>query len=393
MSSAQHGERRGGRAIGFHAIDSGRGAGDRFCCCLGVAQVLGRNDDRRHPPERRRIGFAAAFGFGGVKGVCIARHQRADHGRAGIMRLDENTPGLGPATGASADLRDLLKAALRRAEVAALQAKIGIDHAHQRQVREVIAFGHELRADDNVDVARFHPPDEFGGLGGRPERIRRDNDAAGGGKQQRNFIGNALDARPHGNERILFLAFGAFAWWRHHVPAMMALQPPDQAMFDHPRGAIGTLKTVPAGPAQSQRRIAAAIEEQQHLLAARQHVVDGAYQRRRDPPPALGRIAQQVDGGNLGHFCNAITTRQLEFLVMPQRHLRLRFDGRGRGGEHHRTPLEPPAHDGHVARMIMDAVFLLETGLMRFVDNDQTKIAVRQKQCRPRADRHQRFAR
>ena len=176
------------------------------------------------------------------------------------------------------------------------------------------------------------------------------------------------------------------------MAAMVALQPPDQTVFNHPRGAIGTLKTVPAGPAKSQRRIATAVEEQQGLLVLREHLINRAHQRRRDPPPALGRIAQQIDSRNLGHFRHAIATRQLEFLVMPQRHLCLRFDGGCRGGEHHRTPLKPRAHYRNVARMIMDAVLLLEARLMRFIDDNQAKIAVRQKQRRPRADCHQRFA-
>ena len=38
-----------------------------------------------------------------------------------------------------------------------LQPEIGVDHADQRQVGEMIALGHQLRADDDVDVARLHP--------------------------------------------------------------------------------------------------------------------------------------------------------------------------------------------------------------------------------------------
>ena len=38
---------------------------------------------------------------------------------------------------------------------------IGVDHTDQRQVGEMIAFGDKLRADDQVDVARFHGLDEL----------------------------------------------------------------------------------------------------------------------------------------------------------------------------------------------------------------------------------------
>src|SRR3546814_12292119 len=62
-----------------------------------------------------------------------------------------------------------------RAQVAAFEAQIGVDHADQRQVGEMIAFGDELGADDDVDVARLHAVDDLGGLGGRPDRVRRDD--------------------------------------------------------------------------------------------------------------------------------------------------------------------------------------------------------------------------
>ena len=41
----------------------------------------------------------------------------------------------------------------RRAQVAAAQAEIGVDHADQGQLREVVALGGDLGADQDVDLA------------------------------------------------------------------------------------------------------------------------------------------------------------------------------------------------------------------------------------------------
>ena len=79
------------------------------------------------------------------------------------MGLDQHPPGFVAAAGAPGDLLDLLEAALGGAKVAAGQAEIGIDHADQGEVGEVIALGHQLGADDDVDRALLHRPDELGG--------------------------------------------------------------------------------------------------------------------------------------------------------------------------------------------------------------------------------------
>ena len=47
---------------------------------------------------------------------------------------------------------------------------------------------------------------------------------------------------------------------------------------------------------------------------------------------------------------------------------------------------EVPAHHRHVARLIDDAILLLERLLMLLIDDDQAEIAERQEQGRARAD-------
>ncbi len=69
--------------------------------------------------------------------------------------LDQHFARLGPASRAPGDLRDLLVGPLGRAQIAAFEAEIGIDHAHQRQFGKVEALGDQLGADDHVDRAAF----------------------------------------------------------------------------------------------------------------------------------------------------------------------------------------------------------------------------------------------
>ena len=66
------------------------------------------------------------------------------------MGLDKHSSRLVAAPGAAGDLLDLLEAAFSRAQVASLQAQVGVDHADEREIGEVIALGHQLRADDDV---------------------------------------------------------------------------------------------------------------------------------------------------------------------------------------------------------------------------------------------------
>ena len=125
------------------------------------------------------------------------------------MGLDEDAAGLVAAAGAAGDLADLLEAALGRAQIAARQAEIGVDHADQGEVGEMIALGDELGADDDVDLARLHPGDELGRLGRRPDRVGGDDRGARLGKQRGDLVGDPLDAGAAGDQAVLLLAFGA----------------------------------------------------------------------------------------------------------------------------------------------------------------------------------------
>ena len=70
------------------------------------------------------------------------------------------------------------------------------------------------------------------------------------------------------------------------MAAMVAGEPPGEAMLDHPGGAIGALEAIAAMAAEGERRVAAAVEEEQALLARLEIFLeradqDGASQRPR----------------------------------------------------------------------------------------------------------------
>ena len=67
--------------------------------------------------------------------------------------LDQAAAGNDLAAGAPRHLIEKLKRAFGGARVGMGKAEIGIDHADKCQAREVMALGHELRADDDVDFA------------------------------------------------------------------------------------------------------------------------------------------------------------------------------------------------------------------------------------------------
>jgi hypothetical protein len=79
---------------------------------------------------------------GGLDGVVLRQR-----------RLDEHGAAARAATCAAGHLREQLERALAGAEVGQVHRDVGIDHADERDVREVEALRDHLRAEQDVDVA------------------------------------------------------------------------------------------------------------------------------------------------------------------------------------------------------------------------------------------------
>jgi len=285
-------------------------------------------------------------------------------------------------------LRNLLETAFGGAQVAAFQPDIGIHHADQGQAGKMIALGHQLCPDNDIDRSRFHLVDEIGGLLRRPDRVRGDNRGPCLRKQHLDLVADPLDPGSAGHQTVLVAAFRAFFRDWHDMAAMVAGEPSGQAMFDHPGGTVGAVDPVTAGPAQGERRKAAPVEEQQRLFAALEILLQRLDQSRCQPVAARRHVLREVQRLDIGHRCTAETRGQFEQLVIALFNLMLALDRRCGRGQNYRDLLVQPAHHRDVAGVIAHAIFLLEAGLVRLVDDDQAKIGIRQEQRGARADDH-----
>ena len=91
---------------------------------------------------------------------------------------------------------------------------------------------------------------------------------------------------PTGTKLFSARALRALLRRRHREAAVVADQPPPEAVIDQPGVAVLAGEPMAAGVAQRQRREAAAVEEQQRLLAALQRDLHRLGEPRRDEAPA-----------------------------------------------------------------------------------------------------------
>ena len=127
--------------------------------------------------------------------------------------------------------------------------------------------------------------------------VRASGNSAGG------FLLQALDAGADRDQRLLGLAMRTDMRARHREAAMMADQPLAKAMIDQPGIADGAGKAMPAGAAQRQRRIAAAVEEQQRLLAPLDRDLDLLGKPRRDEAAARAAASRRRSIASICGMC------------------------------------------------------------------------------------------
>ncbi len=100
------------------------------------------------------------------------------------------------APGAADHLMQQLEGALAGARVAVAEAQIGIDNADQIELGKMVALGHELRADDDVEATFGHVGEFLLQPLHRFDEIGRQHQDATAGKQFGRFVLQPLDARP-----------------------------------------------------------------------------------------------------------------------------------------------------------------------------------------------------
>ncbi len=130
-------------------------------------------------PKGGSAGFLPLGDLALVEALGVARDDRAHDRMVGLVGLQQAEALLAGAAGAAGDLAQELEGALGGARVAVGEAEIGVDHADQRHVGEVVALGDELRADDDVGLAigdgfQFQPQplDAAEQVGGEHDRAR-----------------------------------------------------------------------------------------------------------------------------------------------------------------------------------------------------------------------------
>ncbi|MCY1558592.1 hypothetical protein D9M68_955410 [compost metagenome] len=125
----------------------------------------------------------------------------------------------------------------------------------------MVALGHQLGADDEVELAALDFRESLAQLG-VAAHVRREDYAPRIGEAGGRFFGDAFDAGADRGQAI-GVATGATGFGRaHFMAAMVAHQNAAEAVLHHPGRTIGTLILMAAGAAQGQRGIAAPVEEQ-----------------------------------------------------------------------------------------------------------------------------------
>ena len=202
-----------------------------------------------------------------------------------------------------------------------------------------------------------------------------------------------LDAGADRRKGIHRLAFRALVRQRHGEAAVMADEPPPEAVIHQPGVAVRAGQAEAAAAAERERRKAAAVEEQERLLAA----LDGGRHRfgqpRRDEAAARRAFAPEIDSLDAGQALAAETLRQMQAPVAAALRIHLGFDRRRRRRQHDRDAGDAGAHHRHVAGVIAHAVLLLVGGIVLLIHDNEPEIGVGQEQRRAGADGDARLAR
>ena len=225
-------------------------------------------------------------------------------------------------------------------------------------------------------------------LAGTGHRVTGGDAGAGGGELGEHLFGDALDARPAGDECARVAALGTGGGRAAFVAAVVADQPSAIAMLDQPRGASRAAQLVTACLAERERCKAAAVQEQERLLALGQGLGDGRAERGREILSCLCLFLAHVDQRGLGQPRGPVAFGQAQpgVAALPGVDPGLER-GRGRA-QNHGTGFHAGANHRHVAGVVDDALVLLEGGVVFLVHHDETQLSEREEKGRACANDH-----
>ena len=202
--------------------------------------------------------------FIGQEIIAIAGDNRLHDRMLGHVGLHITAPDKVRAASAARDLVQKLECAFGGARIGTVgKTQIAVDDADEGKAGEVVALGDDLRADDDVDVARLDAADHVAHFGQARDQVGRKQRDAGVRKAFSDFLRHALDTRAAGDKTIGCSALRTLFGKRQREAAVVAIEAFLKAVLDQPRRALRTFDAVAAGAAQRQRRVSAPIKEQQ----------------------------------------------------------------------------------------------------------------------------------
>ena len=200
---------------------------------------------------------------------------------------------------------------LPRPEVAARQAEVRVNHTNQGQMREMMALGDDLGADQQIDLPPRHRTDDLRRCRRSGDQITGHQGDTGIGEDGLCLLRQTFHARAACLETVRITTLGTDSGAPYLMAAMMALQPPEIAMLDQPGRAVRAFDTMAAGIAERQRRITPPVQEQQGLLSGGQGFLHRLLQPAADPATTRRAVVAHVHDLHRRQFGGTIATLQL----------------------------------------------------------------------------------
>lgn len=130
--------------------------------CSRRIGIRSAEDDIDEPQIRRVSRVYAPLEFFADEGVVVMSDSADDGVVPRNAGLDKYPAALHAAPRATGHLTQQLEASLGSPKVGKVYSDIGVDHANQRHVGEVEAFGDHLRAQQNVDITAANSVEYLG---------------------------------------------------------------------------------------------------------------------------------------------------------------------------------------------------------------------------------------
>ena len=338
-------------------------------------------DDADQVGERRVAQGAAALELGAQEAVGVVAGGGGDRGRVGRVGLDEHAAAARAAAGAAGELGDQRERALLGAEVREAQRRVGVEHDAERDVREVVALGHHLRAEQQPGGRGVEAGEQLGDgvLVGRGVGVEAEDRHVERAPQ----LGlDALGARAVAGDRQRAAGVAA-ARDALAVAAVVAGERVLGAVQDQRDVAVRALPRLPARAAGEEVRPPAPVEQHDRLARWRR--------ARAASRGAASACAPRMSSTRTGGRSRAAGRR-----ASGSRRRFMRVDGlrarRGGAGQQPRAGLVG-AEGGDVAGVVARVALLLVGGVVLLVDDDQPEALDRGEDRRARADGDPRLAR